>query len=112
MQGEMKVYTYSAFRMAAVATIRASADTIRAPADRLIVFLSAISLFAITSYSPSASIFPGEKFYVESMLQRERNGRTLYVPQWLLESWTDYCEEKGKELFSAIRGKIVFLVIL
>ena len=47
MQGEMKVYTYSAFRMAAVATIRASADTIRAPADRLIVFLSAISLFAI-----------------------------------------------------------------
>lgn len=71
MQGEMKVYTYSAFRMAAVATIRASADTIRAPADRLIVFLSAISLFAITSYSPSASIFPGEKFSVESMLQRE-----------------------------------------
>ena len=54
MQGEMKVYTYSAFRMAAVATIKASADTIRKSADtirksadRLIVFLSAISLFAI-----------------------------------------------------------------
>ena len=78
MQGEMKVYTYSAFRMAAVATIRASADTIRrAPADRLIVFLSAISLFAITSYSPSASIFPGEKFSVESMLQREKRKNPL-----------------------------------
>ena len=47
MQGEMKVYTYSAFRMAAVATISASADTIRKSADRLIVFLSAISLFPI-----------------------------------------------------------------
>ena len=70
MQGEMKVYTYSAFRMAAVATIRASAD-------RLIVFLSAISLFAITSYSPSASIFPGEKFSVESMLQREKRKNPL-----------------------------------
>lgn len=77
MQGEMKVYTYSAFRMAAVATIKASADTIRAPADRLIVFLSAISLFAITSYSPSASIFPGEKFSVESMLQREKRKNPL-----------------------------------
>ena len=58
MQGEMKVYTYSAFRMAAVATIKASADTIRKSADtirksadRLIVFLSAISLFAIASCS-------------------------------------------------------------
>ena len=46
MQGEMKVYTYSAFRMAAVATIKASADTIRKSADTirmsaniLIVFL-------------------------------------------------------------------------
>ena len=47
MQGEMKAYTCSAFRMAAVATIKASADTIRKSADRLIVFLSAISLFAI-----------------------------------------------------------------
>ena len=60
----MKAYTYSAFRMAAVATIRASADTIRAPADtirksadRLIVFLSAISLFAIASYCSSLLIF-------------------------------------------------------
>lgn len=84
MQGEMKVYTYSAFRMAAVATIKASADTIRKSADtirksadRLIVFLSAISLFAITSYSPSASIFPGEKFSVESMLQREKRKNPL-----------------------------------
>lgn len=77
MQGEMKVYTYSAFRMAAVATIRASADTIRAPADRLIVFLSAISLFAITSYGSSSSIFPGEKFSVESMLQREKRKNPL-----------------------------------
>ena len=77
MQGEMKVYTYSAFRMAAVATIRASADTIRAPADRLIVFLSAISLFAITSYGSSSPIFPGEKFSVESMLQREKQKNPL-----------------------------------
>lgn len=77
MQGEMKVYTYSAFRMAAVATIKASADTIRKSADRLIVFLSAISLFAIASYSPSASIFPGEKFSVESMLQREKRKNPL-----------------------------------
>ena len=68
----MKVYTYSAFRMAAVATIRASADTIRAPADRLIVFLSAISLFAITSYGSTSPIFPGEKISEESMLQREK----------------------------------------
>jgi hypothetical protein len=79
MQGEMKVYTYSAFRMAAVATIRASADTIRAPADRLIVFLSAISLFAITSYGSSSPIFPGEKFSVESMLQREKRKNPLCV---------------------------------
>ena len=57
MQGEMKVYTYSAFRMAAVATIKASADTIRKSADRLIVFLSAISLFAIASYCSSLLIF-------------------------------------------------------
>lgn len=77
MQGEMKVYTYSAFRMAAVATIKASADTIRAPADRLIVFLSAISLFAITSYGSSSPIFPGEKFSVESMLQREKRKNPL-----------------------------------
>ena len=74
----MKAYTYSAFRMAAVATIKASADTIRKSADtirksadRLIVFLSAISLFAITSYGSSSPIFPREKFSVESMLQRE-----------------------------------------
>ena len=60
----MKVYTYSAFRMAAVATIKASADTIRKSADtirksadRLIVFLSAISLFAIASYCSSLLIF-------------------------------------------------------
>ena len=79
MQGEMKVYTYSAFRMAAVATIRASADTIRAPADRLIVFLSAISLFAITSYGSSSPIFLGEKFSVESMLQREKRKNPLCV---------------------------------
>ena len=79
MQGEMKVYTYSAFRMAAVATIRASADTIRAPADRLIVFLSAISLFAITSYGSFSPIFPGEKFSVESMLQREKRKNPLCV---------------------------------
>lgn len=52
-------------------TIRVSVDTIRKSADRLIVFLSAISLFAITSYSSSSPIFPGEKFSVESMLQRE-----------------------------------------
>lgn len=77
MQGEMKVYTYSAFRMAAVATIKASADTIRKSADRLIVFLSAISLFAIASYCSSASIFPGEKFSVESMLQREKRKNPL-----------------------------------
>ena len=57
MQGEMKVYTYSAFRMAAVATIKASADTIGKSADRLIVFLSAISLFAIASYCSSLLIF-------------------------------------------------------
>lgn len=111
MQGEMKVYTYSAFRMAAVATIRASADTIRAPADRLIVFLSAISLFAITSYGSSSPIFPGENS-LWKVCYRERSGRTLYVSPWLLESWTNHCGEKGKELFSAIRGKIVFLVIL
>ena len=79
MQGEMKVYTYSAFRMAAVATIKASADTIRKSADRLIVFLSAISLFAITSYSSSSPIFPGEKFSVESMLQREKRKNPLYA---------------------------------
>ena len=79
MQGEMKAYTYSAFRMAAVATIRASADTIRAPADRLIVFLSAISLFPITSYGSSSPIFPGEKFSVESMLQREKRKNPLCV---------------------------------
>ena len=86
MQGEMKAYTYSAFRMAAVATIKASADTIsasadtiRAPADRLIVFLSAISLFAITSYGSSSPIFPGEKFSVESMLQREKRKNPLCV---------------------------------
>ena len=93
MQGEMKVYTYSAFRMAAVATIKASADTIRKSADtirksadtirksadRLIVFLSAISLFAITSYGSSSPIFPGEKFSVESMLQREKRKNPLCV---------------------------------
>ena len=38
-----------AFCMAAVATISASADTIRKSADRLIVFLSAISLFTIVT---------------------------------------------------------------
>ena len=80
----MKAYTYSAFRMAAVATIRASADTIRAPADtirapadRLIVSLSAISLFAIASYSSSPPIFSPEKLSVESMLQREKQKNPL-----------------------------------
>ena len=61
MLGELRAYTFFAFRMIAVATISASADTIRKSADtisasadtirksadRLIVFLSAISLFAI-----------------------------------------------------------------
>ena len=47
MLGELRAYTFFAFRMVAVATISASADTIRKSADRLIVFLSAISLFAI-----------------------------------------------------------------
>ena len=61
MLGELRAYTFFAFRMAAVATISASADTIRKSADtisasadiirksadRLIVFLSAISLFTI-----------------------------------------------------------------
>lgn len=42
MQGEMKAYTYSAFRMAAVATIRASADTIKKPADRIRMSAGAI----------------------------------------------------------------------
>ena len=42
MLGELRAYTFFAFRMAAVATIRKSAD-------RLIVFLSAISLFAIVT---------------------------------------------------------------
>ena len=47
MLGELRAYTFFAFRMVAVATISASADTIRKSADRLIVFLSAISLFTI-----------------------------------------------------------------
>ena len=61
MLGELRAYTFFAFRMVAVATISASADTIRKSADtisasadiirksadRLIVFLSAISLFPI-----------------------------------------------------------------
>ena len=47
MLGELRAYTFFAFRMIAVATISASADTIRKSADRLIVFLSAISLFPI-----------------------------------------------------------------
>jgi len=47
MLGKLRAYTFFAFCMAAVATISASADTIRKSADRLIVFLSAISLFAI-----------------------------------------------------------------
>ena len=42
MQGEMKAYTYSACRMAAVATIRASADTIKKPADRIRMSAGAI----------------------------------------------------------------------
>ena len=49
MLGELRAYTFFAFRMAAVATISASADTIRKSADRLIVFLSTISLFAIVT---------------------------------------------------------------
>ena len=56
MLGELRAYTFFAFRMVAVATIsasadtiRKSADTIRKSADRLIVFLSAISLFAIVT---------------------------------------------------------------
>ena len=49
MLGELRAYTFLAFRMAAVATISASADTIRKSADRLIVFLCAISLFAIVT---------------------------------------------------------------
>ena len=47
MLGELRAYTFFAFRMVAVATISASADTLRKSADRLIVFLSAISLFPI-----------------------------------------------------------------
>ena len=47
MLGELRAYTFFAFRMIAVATISASADIIRKSADRLIVFLSAISLFPI-----------------------------------------------------------------
>ena len=47
MLGELRAYTFFTFRMVAVATISASADTIRKSADRLIVFLCAISLFAI-----------------------------------------------------------------
>ena len=63
MLGELRAYTFFAFRMVAVATIsasadtisasadtiRKSADTIRKSADRLIVFLSAISLFTIVT---------------------------------------------------------------
>ena len=40
-----------------VDTIRAWVDRIRMSADRLIVFLSAISLFAIASYCSSLLIF-------------------------------------------------------
>ena len=44
MQGEGRAYTHFAFHMAAVATISASADTIRKPTDKLIVFRNAISM--------------------------------------------------------------------
>ena len=107
MQGEMKVYTYSAFRMAAVATIKASADTIRAPADRLIVFLSAISLFAITSYGSSLLIFSQKKLPVKSMLQCEKQKYSLCASAGVggLEY---HCREMEEENTNAVRGRTDF----
>ena len=111
MQGEMKAYTYSAFRMAAVATIKASADTIRKSADRLIVFLSAISLFAIASYSSSSPIFSQKKLPVKSMLQCEKQKCSLCASAGVggLEY---HCREMDEENTNAVRGRIDFLVIL
>ena len=118
MQGEMKAYTYSAFRMAAVATIKASADTIRKSADtirksadRLIVFLSAISLFAIASYSSSSPIFSQKKLPVKSMLQCEKQKCSLCASAGVggLEY---HCREMDEENTNAVRGRTDFLVIL
>ena len=49
MLGELRAYTFFAFRMVAVATISASADTIRMLADRLIAFSNAIRIFTLSS---------------------------------------------------------------
>lgn len=107
MQGEMKAYTCSAFRMAAVATIKASADTIRKSADRLIVFLSAISLFAIASYSSSLLIFSQKKLPVKSMLQCEKQKYSLCASAGVggLEY---HCREMEEENTNAVRGRTDF----
>ena len=92
-------------------TIRVSVDTIRKSADRLIVFLSAISLFAIASYSSSSPIFSQKKLPVKSMLQCEKQKCSLCASAGVggLEY---YCREMDEENTNAVRGRTDFLVIL